>query len=279
MRRRILAAVFLIGLSAALSAQNNNDTVWSAFMMWFKTAPPAGNPLTGYAAKLQADGKAPALVKQEIGVLVGLMAERSDWIGIYYDKVYVRSATGDPVTDGYASRPSALVARAIKDVTPGSALDVGMGQGRNAVFLAQNGWTVTGFDISSQALAASQTNATKAGVRLTMVNASYEAFDYGTECWDLIVLAFAWAPLETPDFVARLQKSLRPGGRVVVEHFIQPAGQAGPNIMHKLVPNELRSRFEAFEISFYEEAEGVGDWGGPGSQLVKMIAVKRQALP
>jgi len=275
MHRAFLAAVLLIGSFAPLSAQNDKDAVWTAFIAWFKTAPPAGNPLAGYGAKLLKDGKAPADANQELGLLTSLMAERSDWIGIYYDKVYVRPATGDPVADGFASRPSALVADAIKGVKPGAALDVGIGQGRNAVFLAQQGWTVTGFDISNEAVAASQANAQKAGVRLTTVNASYDAFDYGTERWDLIVLAFAWAPLEDPAFVARLQKSLRPGGRVVVEHFIQPAGQPGPNIVHRLAPNELRSRFEGFEMAFYEEAEGVGDWGGPGSELVKMIAVRR----
>ena len=275
MRRALLAAVLLIGLVALLNGQSDKDAVWNAFIAWFKTAPPAGNPLAGYGAKLQKDGKAPADVKQEMTLLTSLMAERSDWIAIHYDKVYVRPATGDPVADGFASRPSALVADAIKGVTPGAALDVGIGQGRNAVFLAELGWTVTGFDISTEALPASQANARKAGVRLTTVNASYEAFDYGTDRWDLIVVAFAWAPLEDPAFVARLQRSLRPGGRVVVEHFTQPAGQTGPNITHRLAPNELRSRFEGFEMVSYDEAEGVGDWGGPGSQLVKMIAVKR----
>jgi SAM-dependent methyltransferase len=275
MRRRFLATALLLGTLASLSAHADKDAIWNAFIAWFKTAPPAGNPLAGYGAKLQKEGKTPADVKQEIGLLTSLMAERSDWIGIYYDKVYVRPATGDPVADGFASNPSALVAEAISRVKPGTALDVGIGQGRNAVFLAQQGWAVTGFDISKEALAASQANARKAGVRLTTVHATYQAFDYGTERWDLIVLAFAWAPLDDPVFVARLQKSLRPGGRVVVEHFTQPAGPMAPNIMHKLAPNQLRSRFEGFDIAFYEEAEGVGDWGGPGSQLVKMIAVRR----
>jgi len=275
MRRGILASALLIALVAPVGAQGDREAVWNAFMAWFEAAPAAANPLAGYGAKLQKDGKAPDDVKREMALLKGLMAERSDWIGLHYDKVYARPATGDTAADGFASRPSALVAGAVKGVKPGTALDAGIGQGRNAVFLAQQGWSVTGFDISKEALAASQANAGKAGVRLTTARASYEAFDYGTDRWDLIVLAFAWAPLEDPAFVARLQKSLRPNGRVVVEHFIQAPDQGGPNIMHRLAPNQLRSRFEGFDIVFYEEAEGVGDWGGPGSQLVKMIAVKR----
>jgi 2-polyprenyl-3-methyl-5-hydroxy-6-metoxy-1,4-benzoquinol methylase len=38
---------------------------------------------------------------------------------------------------------------------PGRALDIGMGQGRNSVFLALKGWDVTGFDISDEGACAS----------------------------------------------------------------------------------------------------------------------------
>jgi len=273
--RRLMFVALVVLVSLGAQAGPDRDSAWKAFIDWFKTAPVGGNPVAGYAAKLQKDGKSEAEVREAVAVLTAQLAERSDWIGLYYDKVYTRAATGDPVTDGFASRPSALLADAIKGVKPGVALDVGMGQGRNAVFLATQGWAVTGFDISEAALAASQANARQAGVPLTTVKASYDAFDFGTNTWDLVVLAFAWAPLDDPSFVARIGASLRTGGRVVVEHFTQPAGQQGPNPVRKLAPNLLRARFEGFEMAFYEEAVGVGDWGGPGSQLVRMIAVKR----
>ena len=40
-------------------------------------------------------------------------------------------------------------------------------------------------------------------------------------------------------------------------------------------PKELRDFFSGFDIDFYEETDGIGDWGGPGSRLVRMIARKR----
>ena len=43
-----------------------------------------------------------------------------------------------------------FLAEAVKGRTPGKALDIGMGQGRNAVFLAQHGWDVTGVDTSAE---------------------------------------------------------------------------------------------------------------------------------
>jgi methylase of polypeptide subunit release factors len=106
--------------------------------------------------------------------------------------------TGDPARDGFSALPSALLVESIKGLRPGAALDAGMGQGRNAVYLASHGWTVTGFDISEEALAASRANADKAGVRLTTLKASYDSFDFGSERWDLVVLAFAWAPVTAP---------------------------------------------------------------------------------
>jgi 2-polyprenyl-3-methyl-5-hydroxy-6-metoxy-1,4-benzoquinol methylase len=87
------------------------------------------------------------------------------------------------------------VVESVKGVPAGTALDGGMGQGRNAVYLATQGWKVTGFDLSGQAVKAASANAAKAGVGVDAVKASYADFDFGTARWDLIVLIFAWAPM------------------------------------------------------------------------------------
>jgi SAM-dependent methyltransferase len=150
-----------------------------------------------------------------------------------------------------------------------------VGQGRNAVYLAQQGWVVTGFDISGEALAVTTADAEKAGVHVTTVKASYDTFDYGSDRWDLIVLAFAWAPVTDPAFVARLRTSLRPGGRVVFEHFVHASDRPRPDFIRPLKPDQLRSCFSEFELAFCEETEGLGAWGGPGSRLARMVAVKR----
>ena len=49
-------------------------------------------------------------------------------------------------------RPTALLVSATKGRRPGKALDIGMGQGRNSIFLAQQGWKVTGFDPSDEGI-------------------------------------------------------------------------------------------------------------------------------
>ena len=46
----------------------------------------------------------------------------------------------------FTREPNALLVEAVRNRKPGRALDVGMGQGRNALFLSRNGWEVTGID-------------------------------------------------------------------------------------------------------------------------------------
>jgi 2-polyprenyl-3-methyl-5-hydroxy-6-metoxy-1,4-benzoquinol methylase len=210
-----------------------------------------------------------------MAIVMQLFAERSEGVEVYFDHVFSRPVTGTPEMDGFNSGPSALLVEAVRGLKPGTALDAGMGQGRNAVYLAREGWEVTGFDISGQALAVARTNAEKAGVRMNAVKAGYDQFDFGVEKWDLIVLAFAWAPVSDPLFVGRIRTSLRPGGRVVFEHMIKNEEGPEAKIVRRLLPGQLKTCFSDFEIVRYEETEGIGDWGGPGSQLVRMVARKR----
>jgi 2-polyprenyl-3-methyl-5-hydroxy-6-metoxy-1,4-benzoquinol methylase len=73
------------------------------------------------------------------------------------DKAY---AGNDPI---FIQSPSAVPMSAIEGRKPGKALDIGMGQGRNSVCLASQGWDVTGFDPSSEAVRIARSNAEKAG--------------------------------------------------------------------------------------------------------------------
>ncbi len=249
------------------------EEVWRAFMAWFKTAPPDADP-PGYFLKLQQEGVPATEIERQAGIIKNLFFSRPEAVEIYYDRAFTREPTGDPAMDVPTS-PSTFLREAVKDLEPGTALDAGMGQGRNAVYLAQRGWNVTGFDISGGALAAADSNAKEAGVSITTAKASYDDFDFGTGKWDLIVLTFAWAPMSDPAFVARLSLGLRKNGRIVFEHFLDTPEQPRPEGLRALKPGRLRGIFSAFAIESYEESEGTGDWGGPGSRLVRAIARKR----
>jgi SAM-dependent methyltransferase len=277
-RRFVVVAFVVFACLVGLGAQTPQDdeTVWKAFMTWFKTAPAVrGNPVAAYTAVLQKAGTPEGDVKRQAGVLMRqIMSGRSDWVEPLYDMTFSKLLTGDPATDGFTGEPSALLIEAAKGLTPGTALDAGMGQGRNAVYLAGKGWKVTGFDLSAEAIKAANANAGKAGVRIEAIKASYADFDFGTAKWDLIVLTFAWAPMTDEAFVARLRTSLRPNGRIVFEHFVEDPSQPRPPAMGALKPGQLRELLKGFRLDRYEEITGLADWAGPGTPMVRTVAVK-----
>lgn len=278
-RRWIVAMVIALVSVAGLVARapQDDDAVWKAFMTWFKTAPAVrGNPVAAYTAVLQKAGTPEAEVKRQAGVLMRqIMSGRSDWIEPFYDMTFSKLLTGDPATDGFTGEPSALLIETVKGLTPGTALDAGMGQGRNAVYLAGKGWKATGFDLSAEAIKSAQANAAKAGVRIDAVKASYADFDFGTAKWDLIVLTFAWAPMTDEAFVARLRTSLRPNGRIVFEHFIEDQERPRPSAMQALKRGQLRELLKGFRFDRYEEITGLADWAGPDTPMVRAVAVKQ----
>ena len=66
-----------------------DEAAWRAFITWFKSAPPVrANPFAAYAASLKAAGAPEAEARRQVGVLMTMMRDRSDWVEIFYDKVY-----------------------------------------------------------------------------------------------------------------------------------------------------------------------------------------------
>ena len=111
--------------------------------------------------------------------------------------------------------PNAFLVECVRNRKPGKALDVGMGSGRNALYLASHGWDVTGFDIADVGVVQARKKAKKLGVRLNAIVKSDTDFDFGTNQWDLIVLTYQ--PFR--DLLPKLKPSLREGGIVVIENF------------------------------------------------------------
>ncbi len=269
-----LLVLALVSLGPQASKPADSEQVWKGYITWFRAASLGGNPVEGYLAELQKKGTSPEECRRQAGVIMQLFMERPEGVAIYYDKIFSRPVSGNPELDGFNSAPSELLIEATRGLKPGAALDVGMGQGRNTLYLAKTGWNATGFDISEKGISVARANAEKDGLRITTVKSSYDAFDYGTDKWDLIVMTFAWAPVSDPAFVRKVHASLRQGGRVVFEHFIRDAERPYPNVIRALQPGQLKDCFSDFQIDRYEEIEGIGDWGGPESRLVRMIARK-----
>lgn len=253
-----------------------DEQVWSEFIAWFRQAPARPDVFQLYGEELAKRGSTREEIGRRFGVIMRLFAVKPEGAEVFYDKTFGRPAlTGRPEEDGFASVPSEFLIGAVKGVAPGRALDLGMGQGRNAVALAKAGWAVTGVDVSGEAVAAAGRNAAAAGVALEGVKSDYGSFDLGRDAWDLVAMIFAWAPVDEPAFVERVRTSLKPGGLVVFENFVSTPERPHAPMVRALPPGATRQAFAGFEIVSYEESTGTGDWGGPGSNLVRMVARRK----
>ena len=171
----------------------------------------------------------------------------------------------------FNTAPNTFLVAITNGVKPGRSLDVGMGQGRNTIYLAQQGWDSNGFDPADRAVAAAQDQARKLGVKITTQVARAEEFDWGEAKWDLIVLSYVGAR----EFAANVIRALRPGGMVVVEGFHRDATKSrsiGGAVVFDT--NELLQIFSGLRVVQYEDAAAVGDFGLFDTRIVRLAAVK-----
>ena len=265
----ILLAAFM--LAGHAQAQPSNETIWQQFLQWLSSTPPLDNPgplFNQYRSRLIAAGASAAEADGQMDIIRRTMRERPDGWRIMFNNIYSSS------TPGFVTQPNALLISTAEDRKPGRALDIGMGQGRNSVFLALKGWDVTGFDISDEGLAVAHKNAERAGVKLNAIRETDEAFDYGSDQWDMIVFMYEPFPVTSAAYVERLRKSMKSGGLIVIESFGEEA--TAPNRPPTAIdPGQLLAAFKDFRLLHFEDTMAVPDWGQRKRRVVRMVAEKR----
>ena len=259
---------------AQTQAQPSDDAIWQKWVDWLPTAPSMDSlatAVTQFRASLIASGASAAEADREITVLRRLNHDRSDGWRLIFNNIYANS------NPGFTTQPNALLVSAVEGCKPGRALDIGMGQGRNSVFLALKGWDVTGFDISDGGIEVARKNAGRAGVKIDAVASTDEAFDYGIEKWDLIVFVYNPLPVTAQAYVERLRKSLKPGGLVVIEGPGAEITQAS-RASTAIDPGLLLAVFKDFRLLRYEDTVAKSDWPVVGEEMtrvVRMVVEKR----
>ena len=145
---------------------DSDEHAWQDFLRYLRAAPPLPGPqelLQHYPRSLASGGLTAAEAERRVGTLLRLMRHRSDAWSSLFDRVYASA------TPNVSSTPNPLLMSAVEGLAPGRALEIAVGNGRNAVALASRGWDVTGIDVSEQGLATARANAAGAGVRLTLL--------------------------------------------------------------------------------------------------------------
>lgn len=111
----------------------------------------------------------------------------------------------------WSAGPNRFVAEECAGLVPGRALDLACGEGRNALWLAELGWTVTAVDFSAVGIARARELAEARGISLELLVEDVTVWEPPAGEFDLVVIAY----LQLPDIrgvLARASEALAPGG-------------------------------------------------------------------
>ena len=186
-----------------------------------------------------------------------------------------RAPTRDP-------QPASFLVDYLHLLPKGTALDVATGQGRNALYLAAQGFTVEAIDRDEQALASLESTATQRRLTtLTTRRLDLEADpqrppDLGQEAYDAITVFYY---LYRPLFPSLIQ-TLKPGGVLMYETFL-----IDNHVRHQhprrrefcLAHNELLELTTGLRILYYDEGEHLGGPANGSAFTARLIARKEKS--
>jgi SAM-dependent methyltransferase len=240
---RIFVSIWIFWCAALAFAQNPDYDFYSDFRSWrqqlTRTDPSLKRDqiLERYSAKLRGEGTSDAEIQRR-NSLIG--SSRNQLEDDFWNRFFTQGK------HAYNTAPNGFLAEVVESRTPGAALDYGMGEGRNALFLAKLGWKVSGFDPAGEAVALAQKRAKELGLKLDTKPVRDSEYDFGKARFDLVL--FSWAS-PGPEYAAKVADSLKPGGIVVMECG---ADWVGRNGMLKL--------FDALQIVRYEIVTAKSDF-------------------
>jgi SAM-dependent methyltransferase len=116
----------------------------------------------------------------------------------------------------WSGRPNGRLVAEVADLTPGQALDVGCGEGADAIWLAARGWKVTAIDVSAVAVGRAREAAERAGATVEWVCGDALQSPFPARSFDLVSMQYPALPKSAgEDAVETLLDTVRPGGMLV----------------------------------------------------------------
>lgn len=187
-------------------------------------------------------------------------AEKNNW-----EERYARD-------DQEAGRhPLALLSAWLNKAKKGKALDLASGTGRNAFFLAENGYAVTAIDVSATALRLAEEEAQARGLRITWIEADLDSYTL-TGQYDLILASFFKIRKQLAPAII---KALTGGGLLIYESHMTPPANPEEARKHQFhfQPGELRDLFSGLTILHYDEHQA-GEKDGHPAWIASLVARK-----
>ena len=166
----------------------------------------------------------------------------------------------------WSGRPNGRLVAEVAALSPGRALDVGCGEGADAIWLAQRGWTVTAIDISEVAICrareASHPASASASASVEWICGDTLQTSFPARSFDLVSLQYPALPKAAGETaVRRLLNTVRPGGLLLAvyhdlddehrEHMksrgVDPADYLGADDLLRLLGNHFTVELHAVE--------------------------------
>jgi SAM-dependent methyltransferase len=174
--------------------------------------------------------------------------DRADWDARY--------AAADLV---WSAEPNRFVEAETEELPPGRALELAAGEGRNAIWLAENGWTVTAVDFSRVALQKAAHLAAARGVALELSEADVTLDRPAHDAFDLVLVAYLQTPAnDRAGWLGHAVHALAPGGTLLIvghDRSNLARGYGGPRDAAVLTtPDELATDLAAAGLEI-EKAE------------------------
>jgi SAM-dependent methyltransferase len=200
-------------------------------------------------------------------------AVRAEWDSRYADR-----------TQLWSGQPNGALVAETAGLTPGRVLDVGCGEGADAVWLARGGWDVTALEVSGVALERAAGHARDAGLAIRWVHAELAAAALPPGSFDLVSAQYP-ALLRTPDAAAEhaLLAAVAPGGVLLLVHHagmetrqghesdFDPADYVWPSMVAELLDDD-------WEIEVDEQRPRVAPDGGAGAHHTDDLVLRARRL-
>jgi len=185
----------------------------------------------------------------------------------------------------YGKAPNEFLVAECHRIKPGRVLCLAEGEGRNASFLATQGFTVTAVDQSRQGLEKTKSLGSELGVEISTIEADLANFEIAPLYWDAIVSISAHLPPAIRKNIHhQVVSGLKPGGIVILEAYTQKQlempGIGGPPTHQKemfMSLAELENELEGLEFIIGKETQRNFDEGiyHQGLSAVVQIVAQR----
>lgn len=182
----------------------------------------------------------------------------------------------------YGTLPNTFFKYELSRLRPGKILLPAEGEGRNAVYAAEQGWNVYAFDYSHEAKHKADKLAKERGVSIDYKVASYDEVMFNPDFFDCIGLFFVHVqPGDRVKYHRKVVEWLKPGGTILIEGFSKeqinkPSG--GPKNMEMLFSEmELKDDFKflpQFEINALNTELSEGNYHNGDASIIRIKGVK-----